>query len=118
MAAGTEPVDIVVGVQNALSFEGGGVVAASYSADDMEGEKNERICRGCTRLPVHDGRSPSWALQQDKVALRAPAGRYTQRGPAGGQSLRRDDVSGSRTDVKFGQEHLRNQQPRHSYARD
>src|SRR5262245_45017804 len=74
--------------------------------DDMEGEKNERICRGYTRLPVHDGRGPSWALQQDEVAFRAPAGRDTQRGRAGGQSLRRDDVAGSRTDVEFGQEHL------------
>src|SRR5262249_40759155 len=34
-------------------------------------KKNERICRGCTRLPVHDGRGPSWALQQDEAALRA-----------------------------------------------
>src|SRR5262249_31011857 len=83
-------------------------------------KKTERICRSCTRLPVHDGRgsSWSWALQQDEAALRAPAGRYTQGGRAGGQSLRRDDLAGSRTDVKFGQEHLRNQQPRHSYARD
>src|SRR5215469_1212279 len=81
-------------------------------------KKTERICRGCTRLPVHDGRGPSWALQRDEAAFRAPTGRYTQGGPAGGQSLRRDDVAGSRTDDEFGQGHLRNQQPRHSYARD
>src|SRR5215471_9190296 len=44
--------------------------------------------------------------------------RYTQGGRSGGQSLRRDDVAGSRTDDEFGQGHLRNQQPRHSYAGD
>src|SRR5262249_52736564 len=65
-------------------------------------KKNERICRGGTRLPVHDGRGPFWALQQDEAALRAPAGRYTQRGRAGGQSLRRDDGASSRTDDEFG----------------
>src|SRR5215831_12094683 len=64
-------------------------------------KKTERICRSCTRLPVHDGRGSSWALQQDEAAIRAPAaGRYTQRGPAGGQSLRRDDGAGSRTDAR------------------
>src|SRR5262245_15145209 len=70
-------------------------------------KKTERICRSCTRLPVHDGRGSSWALQQDEAALRAPAGRYTQGGRAGGQSLRRDDVGGSRTDDEFWQGHLR-----------
>src|SRR5215475_12464531 len=73
----------------------------------MEG-KNERICCGCARLPVHDGRCPCWAPPQDEAALRARAGRYKQRGPACGQPLRRHDVAGSRTDAEFGQEHLRN----------
>ena len=30
-------------------------------------KKTERICRGCTRLPVHDGRGPSWALQRTRL---------------------------------------------------
>src|SRR5262249_45106053 len=65
-------------------------------------KKTERFCRGCTRLPVHDGRGSSWALHQDEAALRAAAERYTQSDRAGGQSLRRDDVAGSRTDDEFG----------------
>src|SRR6516162_11808055 len=82
-----------------------------------------QACNSFNLMPVGiglpaNGRGPSWALQQDEAALRAPAGRYPQRGRAGGQSLRRDDVAGSRTDDELGQGHLRNQQPRHSYAGD
>ena len=75
-------------------------------------KKAERICRGILAFLSMMGAALLGRF--DKTRLPSEhLGRHKQHGQASGQPLRRDDVAGSRIHDKFGQEHLRSQQPQH-----